>query len=440
MKNNRTITSIVIALLCVALIGTSALAWAESEDGRGARRIGSAYGGAALGEFAMSLGEMDETMEQSLYATDAALFSSLCSRAAANAASALTAMSSLPYSTQELERMAGYINGTGDYLLWLSREAARGTMPDARRQGELGELASGISTLADGLNRILTEHSEGGLDMDEYASGADSGAEDTVGSELRILEDELPEFPALEYDGEYSVTALERESAYLKDKAEVTEAHARSVAADFLGVAQTALTSAGLSETDIPCYGFTASGEDGTERSIAVTQRGGVVLALSCSRAPGASSMDLEEAGELAARFLSNRGYEGMEPVSAVRAGEIGVFTFSYAQDDVVCLPDAISVGVALDNGEICSYDATDYVMNHEARSLPEPAVSAEEAAASLPEGLSAGSQRLVVLETEGAQEVLAYEFSCRTSQGGDVRVYASASDGRQIKIEAGRS
>ena len=79
--------------------------------------------------------------------------------------------------------MSGYINGTGDYLLYLSREAARGSLPDSRRRGELAELAGGISLPADGLGRILTEHSEGGLDMDEYASGADAGSEDTVGSE-----------------------------------------------------------------------------------------------------------------------------------------------------------------------------------------------------------------------------------------------------------------
>lgn len=440
MKNYRTVTSIVIALLCVALIGTSALALAEREDSLSAGRIGSAYGGAALGEFAMSLGELDETLQQCLYATDAPLLSSLCSRAAANAASALTAMSSLPYSTQELERMSGYINGTGDYLLYLSREAARGSLPDSRRRGELAELAGGISLLADGLGRILTEHSEGGLDMDEYASGADAGSEDTVGSELRALEESLPDFPRLEYDGEYSVSALEREARYLQDSSAVSEAHARSVAAAFLGVPQTRLTSAGLSETDVPCYGFTVSGEDGTERSIAVTERGGVVLALSCSRSPGAAALDLDAAAERAGRFLANRGWSGLESVSSVRAGDIGVVTFAAVQDGVLCLPDAVSVGVALDNGDICSFDATDYVMNHAPRSLPGPGVSAEDAALCLPQGVEAESSRLVLLETEGARELLAYEFACRAPGGGPLTIYASAADGRQIKIETGRS
>ena len=41
---------------------------------------------------------------------------------------------------------------------------------------------------------------------------------------------------------------------------------------------------------------------------------------------------------------------------------------------------------------------------------------------------------------TEGARELLAYEFACRAPGGGPLTIYASAADGRQIKIETGRS
>ena len=265
MKNKGKIaTTIVIALLCTALIVTAGFALYERENGARAGRVGSAYGGAALGEFAMSLGELSDTMDQALYATDGALLSSLCSRAAANAASALTAMSSLPGSTQELERTAGYINGTGDFLLFLSREAADGVMPDGTYSSALASLAGGIGTLADGAGRILTEHMDGALEMDEYASSPAEAEGESVGTELAALEEELPEFPAIEYDGEYSVTALEREAKYLEGKSEVSEATARAAAAEFLGVPQTRLASAGLADSTVPCYVFTVTTGTGT--------------------------------------------------------------------------------------------------------------------------------------------------------------------------------
>lgn len=441
MKNKGKIaTTIVIALLCTALIVTAGFALYERENGARAGRVGSAYGGAALGEFAMSLGELSDTMDQALYATDGALLSSLCSRAAANAASALTAMSSLPGSTQELERTAGYINGTGDFLLFLSREAADGVMPDGTYSAALASLAGGIGTLADGAGRILTEHMDGALEMDEYASSPAEAEGESVGTELAALEEELPEFPAIEYDGEYSVTALEREAKYLEGKSEVSEATARAAAAEFLGVPQTRLASAGLADSTVPCYVFTVDDGDGDGRTIAVSQMGGVVIALTCAREPGSASLSLEEAAERSAAFLERRGWEDMEAVSTVRSGTTGIVTFAAVQDGVLCLPDAVSVGIALDNGEVCSFSASDYVMSHTDRAIPEPGVGEEEAAQCLPDGLEAESERLVLLETEGAQEVLAYELRCTGPAGEAVTVYADAADGRQIKIDAPRS
>ena len=249
-------TTIVIALLCTALVATAGFALAEREDGKQSARVGAAYGGAALGEFSMALAEMDETLSQAVYATDGALLAGLCSRAAANAASALTAMSSLPADTQELERMAGYINGAGDFLLYLARSASRGALPDDALRGGLAEIAGGIAVLAEGAERILTEHMDGALEMDEYAASPAEAEGESVGTELAALEDELPEFPALDYDGAYSVSAQGREAKYLEGKGEVSEATARAAAAEFLGLPQTRLASAALADSAVPCYVF----------------------------------------------------------------------------------------------------------------------------------------------------------------------------------------
>ena len=40
--------------------------------------------------------------------------------------SAVTALAAMPCSTQELETLALYLNGAGDYALALSRRCARG--------------------------------------------------------------------------------------------------------------------------------------------------------------------------------------------------------------------------------------------------------------------------------------------------------------------------
>ena len=41
---------------------------------------------------------------------------------------------------------------------------------------------------------------------------------------------------------------------------------------------------------------------------------------------------------------------------------------------------DLIKVGVAMDNGDILSFDGRGYITNHKKRNLPEPKITAEQA------------------------------------------------------------
>lgn len=129
---------IIIAALSVALIVTGLFAWKESQEGLDAWRAGQNYGSTAMGELASSLSSMDEALRESTYATNAPLFSQLCAKAAANASGAVSALSAMPYTTTELEKLSGYINGAGDWALYLSREGAEGRLPTRRRWSSCG--------------------------------------------------------------------------------------------------------------------------------------------------------------------------------------------------------------------------------------------------------------------------------------------------------------
>ena len=167
--------SIIIAVLSVALIITGLFAWKESTDGMGHLRAGESYGSAAMGELASSLGSMDEAMRASCYATSAPLFSQLCAKAAANAAGAVSALASLPYSTQELEKLSGYLNSAGDWALYLSREGAEGRLPDEETRQQLAEVSEAVSGIAQSVMQLGTQYSEGALTLDSYAACADAG-------------------------------------------------------------------------------------------------------------------------------------------------------------------------------------------------------------------------------------------------------------------------
>ena len=432
--------SITIAFLSVTLIITGLFAWKESTDGMGHLRAGESYGSAAMGELASSLSSMDEAFMASRYATNAPLFSQLCAKAAANASGAVSALAAMPYTTQELEKLSGYLNSAGDWALYLSREGAEGRLPDEETRQQLEEISDAVSGIAQSVMQLGTQYSDGALVLDSYAACADDGETNTVGCELRRIDSELDEFPELEYDGKYSASALSVSARSLEGAENVTESKAKAIAADFLGVPQSELESIGRAACDLPCWSFSFEGETGDFRMISVSEQGGQVLSVTGSRRVRAAELDMDEAREIAQDFLEKAGVDVTEPVSETEDGGLAAFVFAGSVDGVMYPADAVSVSIALDSGEVCAYDATEYILNHTERNLGEPAITAEQAAAALPDSLTALSSKLMAALTEGGSERLCYVFACEAEDETPVTVYIDAKTGVQTKIETGRT
>lgn len=423
------------------IVGLGIYLYFETAARSRAESVGDLYGESALGELAVSLDSMERSMHECRYVTSPRLMASLCAKAAANASSALTAFGALPYSTHELETMTRYINGSGDYMLWLAAEAGGGSLPDEHGLAVLNRLSDTVTKLAAEIAQMDADVQSGALGMDEYGSGADDGAEGTVGSELRRVEADLPEFPAIEYGGQFSSSNADTQAKLLAGRGSVTEGEAAQVAAGFLGVGRASLQSGGLSDCGVPCWGFSVSDADGVERYVSVTEQGGVVIAMSSSHSPKFESLTQEETLGLAEEFLASRGLDGMICLAAQSGGIRATFTFAYqSADGVVCTPDAISVTVSLETGEVCGYSAEEYVMNHRERSFDAPAVSSEAALAALPASLTAAESRLSLLSSDSGAEVLCWEIACSTAGGDGVAVYVNAQTGVQEKIEIAQS
>ena len=79
-------------------------------------RLTAGYESARAFEAAVSASEeLSETFQKLRFAGDDALGKSLCARACAAAMSAETALSVLPFETQELEKLQGFLGHAGDY-------------------------------------------------------------------------------------------------------------------------------------------------------------------------------------------------------------------------------------------------------------------------------------------------------------------------------------
>lgn len=221
MKKSVALT--IFGIMAAVIIGVGVYSWTLDSRLGDSSRVASAYSGGAMGEFTGALTELDEAMRESRYATDSTILSALCAKASANAASAVTALASLPYSTQELEVLAQYLNGTGDYTLYLSKEAAEGRMLSASELENLSQLSDAVREISAQTSGIFAALDAGDLTMDEYGANSDGAVSGTVGYELAALNAALDEFPELEYSGRYSSSVMGAPAAYLEGQDAVSE-------------------------------------------------------------------------------------------------------------------------------------------------------------------------------------------------------------------------
>ena len=113
-----------------------------------------------------------------------------------------------------------------------------------------------------------------------------------------------------------------------------------------------------------------------------------------------------------------------------------GICVVNYAslQDGILCYPDLIKVGVALDSGDIVRFQAEGYLMNHTGRKLS-ASLSAADAQKKVSPNLTVQKSRLAVIPTPGLNEVLCWEFQCQGKNGDRVLVYMNAKTGYEEEI-----
>jgi hypothetical protein len=80
-------------------------------------RLTAGFESARAFEAAVNAAEgLSETLKKISYVSDEALGKSLCAQAYADALSAETALSVLPFDTQEMEKLQGFLGRAGDYI------------------------------------------------------------------------------------------------------------------------------------------------------------------------------------------------------------------------------------------------------------------------------------------------------------------------------------
>ena len=439
MKKSRAVT--IISLLSIITAGAltfgieSRLAMEKDET-----YIAANYRH-ALAEFVSSVSDMDDALQKSLLVTSPSMAGAVCTEVYGKAQTAKMSMGVLPFSASSMERTSGFIGKVGDYAYALSRKAAKGESFSQEEKDNLRALSDTASLLAMNLESMQNEMGSGLVGIDEYAKTVETYDKSqseilpqTIGDTLSTVEQEFPEVPSLIYDGPFSEQLEGIKPLVLEGLGEIDSSAGRKAAAKFMGVRAEQVYLTGEMGGDIPDFCFDAKINDEI-MSINVSKQGGIVSQVIGSRAVERTKMSAEDALNAAKKILERKGYTGMRESYYMISNNVLTANFAFEDNGVVCYPDLIKVGVALDNGNIEDFEATGYLKSHHTREIPEARVSLESAKSMVPKDINILKGQKTIIPSAGKSELFCYEFECEDANGQRYLIYVNALTGEQEKI-----
>ena len=367
------------------------------------------------------MSSINTNLTKGLYANTTPMLSSMAISLTRDAASAKNSLSALPLSDTQLDNMLKFLSQVGAFVSTLDRKLSLGEPITSEERNQLKQLIDISQKLLSELDTITQGVEDGSVSFKQAGSTLQKSADQSVqiDSAFGDAEQTITDYPTLIYDGPFSDHILNQSPKTLEGKSDISKEKALEIASDFIGIDKSTLRFDSETNGVIETYNFFVD-----SINISVCKKGGAVLYLLGSSSAGESVISPEQAIENAKSFLSAKGYENMKESYYSTQDGICTVNFAYENEGVICYPDLIKLSVSLETGNIISFDARGYIMNHTDRPPVQSKISADEAKMSVSDYLTVMSSRLAVIPTDYKTEKTAYEFHCKTPDEQEVLVY----------------
>lgn len=418
--------AIVLAVTAIAL----GVAWgvtsrqAQAETARLTTRLENGYKQNYY-QLCYNVGNLSAYLNKLTVAASPTMQMQLLGQINGEAAAAGAALAALTSVDDDARKTTKYINQVGDYCLRLQYALAEGGTLGQKEKENLAALYTVIMQMEAGLDDVKTQVDQGNFDF--------VGAEENnvFARTVASFEAETVAYPALIYDGPFS-DALDRAEPLGLTGEAITREDAEAKVALYLPTEYT-LSYAGDLSGKIEAYRFEAETAYG-RYYLDVTKMGGHLLNLSADAEPQDTVYTAEECSAYGLGYLERIGLEGMHAVWASNYNSVYYINYAYTEGDVVCYSDLVVLKINAETKTLVGVEARNYLMNHRARTIAAPAVTAAEAEAAVSQNVRIDGVRMALIPTEGGDERLTYELSGTTSDN-RYFIYVDAQTGREYKI-----
>lgn len=274
------------------------------------------------------------------------------------------------------------------------------------------------------------------MDVEMALAQGRENTDNTIIDGLKTVEKTVEGYT--ETDSGTMFISMERQQKGLKelDGKEITKEEAKKIAKFYANAPDDVKIEVIENEkgADYEFYSIHIQGKNG-ESYMDITKRGGHPIWLITNREIKEQNYSLNEATELAKKYLQKHGFENMELLESAQYENIGVFTFVTREEGVRIYPDAVKMKIALDDASVVGFSAADYLVSHNKRDIPKPTVSEAEARKEINPKVKVMDQGLAIIENDLGEEILVYEF-LGTLDKDTYRIFINAETGVEEKVE----
>lgn len=317
----------------------------------------------------------------------------------------------LPFSAGSISNVSKFLNQLSDFSYSLMRNILNGNEISEYKEN-IDSLYIKISELSDVVENIYTDLTASNIKWDELEKVGDEKIKESTAQEelssVNYIGKTFTEYEGIIYDGAFSNHILTAKPEFLNGNILSSE-DVKNLIEEQLKVDSIEFKSE--QDGKLPLYVFEVklSGFD-TLKTLYATKEDGEVYQMISDRKSTIENISIDEAEKKATEYINNLGIDNIVPTYYLKSENMVTISFAATQDDVIIYSDLIKVKVALDNGEIMTYEANGYIYNHKERNI-NASKTIDEAREVLYKDLTIENERLCIIPTDSKDEVLVYEF-----------------------------
>ncbi len=403
----KNLALISFAIVCVIITGLMMLL---KEFKIQKQEVQSGYN-RALYDFVSSVNNVKNEMLKLKISTNDTYTLTTISSIFAKSNSAKANLEILPFSQESMDNTSKFLNQLSDFSYNLMRNILNGDRVE-NYMNNINSLYEKVEELSKVTEEIYVDLNSGRIKWDELKKiGNDKmkvANADEETSSINSIGKTFTEYEGIIYDGAFSNHILTLKPAYLTDR-ELSSDEVKDILRTRINIDNIQFKEE--INGRIPLYVYEANiRNNDITKTIYATKNDGRIYQMISDRTVNEEKIDIDEAREYARNFIQKLGIENIEPTYYLKQDNMVTISYAAMQDDVIIYSDLIKVKVALDNGEIMTFEANGYIYNHKEREI-NPVQNIEDARNTLNAGITITDERMAIIPTDSKDEVLTYEF-----------------------------